>query len=109
MLDAIGAGSSKQIGSKDWADVWLESPEFAAVKQEINRIKEDGLATPEDLDPSLHLECASTFLALGRRCAQADPLTPRRRNELCLPAQDRLAAHPPRLLPIGRLFVDSLV
>ncbi|GAA5893783.1 hypothetical protein JCM8208_001243 [Rhodotorula glutinis] len=62
MLDAIGAGSSKPIGSKDWADVWLESDEFSEVKREINRIKEDGLATPEDLDPSLHLEYATSFV-----------------------------------------------
>ncbi|BGP47011.1 ATP-binding cassette transporter snq2 [Rhodotorula kratochvilovae] len=61
MLEAIGAGSSKQIGDKDWADIWNDSDEFSAVKQEIERIKEDGLATPEDLDPSLHLEFATSF------------------------------------------------
>lgn len=61
MLEAVGAGSSKQIGAKDWADIWLDSDELAAVKREIEHIKEEGLATPEDLDPSLHLECASTL------------------------------------------------
>lgn len=72
MLDAIGAGSSKPIGSKDWADVWLESDEFAEVKQEINRIKEESLATPEVLDPSLHLECASPVPHLHERRVLTD-------------------------------------
>ena len=40
MLEAIGAGSSPRIGNRDWADLWLESPEFAAVKEEIVQIKE---------------------------------------------------------------------
>ncbi|EPE04970.1 brefeldin a resistance protein [Ophiostoma piceae UAMH 11346] len=39
MLEAIGAGSSPRIGNRDWADLWLESPEFAQVKAEIEEIK----------------------------------------------------------------------
>lgn len=35
MLEAIGAGSSPRIGSRDWADVWDDSPEFEQVKDEI--------------------------------------------------------------------------
>jgi hypothetical protein len=41
MLEAIGAGSAPKIGNKDWADVWNESEEFAAVKEEIAAIKQD--------------------------------------------------------------------
>ncbi|KAK4046639.1 ATP-binding cassette transporter snq2 [Microbotryomycetes sp. JL201] len=48
MLEAIGAGSSRQIGKKDWADIWLESPEFAQVKQEIQQLKEESLALPHE-------------------------------------------------------------
>ncbi|CAK7269047.1 ATP-binding cassette transporter snq2 [Sporothrix epigloea] len=43
MLEAIGAGSAPRIGSRDWADLWAESPEFAAVKEDIERIKESRL------------------------------------------------------------------
>lgn len=42
MLEAIGAGSGKRIGSKDWADHWLESPQFAKVKEEIADLKRQG-------------------------------------------------------------------
>ncbi|KAF2203929.1 hypothetical protein GQ43DRAFT_478618 [Delitschia confertaspora ATCC 74209] len=44
MLDAIGAGQAPRIGKKDWADVWADSPEFAAVKSEIIRIKDTRMA-----------------------------------------------------------------
>lgn len=63
MLEAIGAGSSRQIGKTDWADLWLESPQFAAVKEEIQQIKNDALDVPDDLDPSLSKECACPFLS----------------------------------------------
>ncbi|GAA5923733.1 uncharacterized protein JCM15063_003745 [Sporobolomyces koalae] len=39
MLEAIGAGSSKAVGTRDWADLWLESPQFAKVKEEIAELK----------------------------------------------------------------------
>ncbi|KAJ9640005.1 ATP-binding cassette transporter snq2 [Coniosporium tulheliwenetii] len=39
MLDAIGAGQAPRIGKRDWADVWTDSDEFAAVKEEIAEIK----------------------------------------------------------------------
>ncbi|GAA5846326.1 hypothetical protein JCM5353_001490 [Sporobolomyces roseus] len=42
MLEAIGAGSGKRIGPKDWADLWLESPQFAKVKEEIADLKRQG-------------------------------------------------------------------
>ncbi|GAA5916936.1 hypothetical protein JCM6882_003833 [Rhodosporidiobolus microsporus] len=61
MLEAIGAGSGKAVGSKDWADVWLDSPEFDTVKQEIGQLKQEGLAMPESDDPSLEKEYATPF------------------------------------------------
>ncbi|KAL2354654.1 ATP-binding cassette transporter ABC2 [Cryomyces antarcticus] len=39
MLDAIGAGQQARIGDKDWADIWRDSEELAATKDEIVRIK----------------------------------------------------------------------
>ncbi|GAA6062867.1 hypothetical protein JCM10212_000789 [Sporobolomyces blumeae] len=48
MLEAIGAGSSKQVGNRDWADLWLESRQFAQVKQEIAEIKQRGTDTKFD-------------------------------------------------------------
>lgn len=38
ILEAIGAGSQRQVGSKDWADRWLESSEFVQIKQDINEV-----------------------------------------------------------------------
>jgi len=40
MLEAIGAGSSPRMGERDWGDVWNDSEEFAQVKKDIARIKE---------------------------------------------------------------------
>lgn len=39
MLDAIGAGSAPRIGDKDWGEIWRDSEELAATKDEIIRIK----------------------------------------------------------------------
>ncbi|KAK1229304.1 ATP-binding cassette transporter snq2 [Marasmius sp. AFHP31] len=46
MLEAIGAGVAPRIGDRDWHDIWVDSPEFKAVQQEIAAIKERGLARP---------------------------------------------------------------
>ncbi|CAK3828461.1 ABC transporter [Lecanosticta acicola] len=40
MLDAIGAGSTPRIGDKDWGEIWRESDELAATKDEIIRMKQ---------------------------------------------------------------------
>ncbi|KAF9512472.1 hypothetical protein BS47DRAFT_1363141 [Hydnum rufescens UP504] len=45
MLDAIGSGSRKRIGPKDWAEIYLDSPEFEENKRMIEKIKSDGLAS----------------------------------------------------------------
>ena len=39
MLDAIGAGQTRQIGDRDWGDIWRMSPELVQVKREIEEIK----------------------------------------------------------------------
>lgn len=64
MLEAIGAGSSKQYGDKDWADIWLDSTEFAETKRTIEQLKQEGLAMPDDTDPSLKRTCASCAVFL---------------------------------------------
>ncbi|ESK96125.1 pleiotropic drug resistance abc transporter [Moniliophthora roreri MCA 2997] len=48
MLEAIGAGVTPRIGRRDWKDIWLDSPEYRAVRKEIDLIKERGLVRPED-------------------------------------------------------------
>ncbi|VDB90213.1 unnamed protein product [Peniophora sp. CBMAI 1063] len=48
MLDAIGAGITPRVGDKDWAEIWLESPEYKKVVAEIEDIKQRGLAKPDD-------------------------------------------------------------
>jgi hypothetical protein len=57
MLDAIGAGSTRRIGPRDWADIWLDSPEFETVKREIEEIKKEALANDTPEDPALLQEC----------------------------------------------------
>lgn len=44
MLEAIGAGVTPRIGDRDWKDVWLDSPEFASAKLEIEQMKREALA-----------------------------------------------------------------
>lgn len=41
MLDAIGAGQAARIGDRDWGEIWRDSDELAATKQEIVRIKSE--------------------------------------------------------------------
>ena len=41
MLEAIGAGTAPRVGDRDWADIWEDSPEFAAVKEAVMEIKEE--------------------------------------------------------------------
>lgn len=48
MLEAIGAGSRKRVGDKDWAERWVESPEFSQVKEEIQKLKAEALAKPDE-------------------------------------------------------------
>ncbi|EPQ27618.1 uncharacterized protein PFL1_04756 [Pseudozyma flocculosa PF-1] len=41
MLDAIGAGSTKRVGPRDWADIYLDSDLFQENLAEIARIKDE--------------------------------------------------------------------
>jgi ABC-type multidrug transport system ATPase subunit len=41
MLEAIGAGITPRIGDRDWKDIWLDSPECARTKTEIEEIKRE--------------------------------------------------------------------
>ena len=43
MLDAIGAGLTPQVGDRDWAELWRESPEYQQTLDEIERIKTDAI------------------------------------------------------------------
>jgi ATP-binding cassette subfamily G (WHITE) protein 2 (SNQ2) len=43
MLEAIGAGVTARLGSRDWGDLWVESSEFAEIKKDIVRLREGGL------------------------------------------------------------------
>ncbi|GAA6008132.1 hypothetical protein JCM10207_007040 [Rhodosporidiobolus poonsookiae] len=62
MLEAIGAGSRKKIGDKDWADIYLDSPEFAENKRIIEELKQEGLAMPDADEKKLEREYATPIL-----------------------------------------------
>ncbi|KAF1962541.1 hypothetical protein CC80DRAFT_400677 [Byssothecium circinans] len=62
MLDAIGAGSATRIGSRDWADVWADSEEFAQIKQDIILTKRTRLAEIGSADAVVQKEYATPLL-----------------------------------------------
>ncbi|KAF2415856.1 ATP-binding cassette transporter ABC2 [Tothia fuscella] len=45
MLDAIGAGLTRQLGTRDWGEIWAESPEFVQVKNTIIRLKSEATSS----------------------------------------------------------------
>ncbi|KAJ6601432.1 ABC-2 type transporter-domain-containing protein [Mycena vulgaris] len=47
MLEAIGAGTTRRVGDRDWKDVWLDSPECQKLRDDITAIKSQALARPE--------------------------------------------------------------
>lgn len=66
MLEAIGAGSAPRVGNRDWADIWVESPEHANVKDTISQLKEERKAAlvataASSSAPALEKEYASPF------------------------------------------------
>ncbi|KAF8807904.1 hypothetical protein BYT27DRAFT_7189991 [Phlegmacium glaucopus] len=61
MLEAIGAGVTPRVGNRDWNDIWLESPEFLKMKEEIGAIKKAALLE-ENPDQALVTTYASSFL-----------------------------------------------
>ncbi|KAH9981076.1 ABC-2 type transporter-domain-containing protein [Lactifluus volemus] len=56
MLEAIGAGITPRIGDRDWKDIWLDSPEFARTRADIEEIKRKSLAHDRfvDTNPSAY-------------------------------------------------------
>lgn len=60
MLEAIGAGSRKRIGG-DWHQKWINSPEFAQVKADIQELKASALANPMETEGKPN-EFATSFL-----------------------------------------------
>jgi ATP-binding cassette, subfamily G (WHITE), member 2, SNQ2 len=61
MLDAIGAGSQRRVGDRDWADIYLDSPLFEQNKAEIQRLKEQSLAEFKE-DKTVSTEYATPFM-----------------------------------------------
>lgn len=96
------------VGKTDWADLWLESPELVQVKEEIQALKSEGLAAPDDGDDS-HGECElfGSALILWRDHADRHSLA-RRRHALRRPDQGCCRAHLHGLLAQPRLRLHSL-
>ncbi len=65
MLDAIGAGLAPRIGDRDWADIWIQSPEYNSMRLEIEHIKREALARPEgEKRKEAACKCYSLCIAL---------------------------------------------
>jgi ATP-binding cassette subfamily G (WHITE) protein 2 (SNQ2) len=61
MLEAIGAGVTPRVGSRDWKDIWSESPEFVKVNDEIATIKKTALLEDEP-DQKLMSTCEQVLV-----------------------------------------------
>ncbi len=59
MLEAIGAGVTPRIGDRDWKDIWLDSPDCARAKTEIEQIKREALARDRPVNTK-HSTCKFT-------------------------------------------------
>lgn len=87
MLEAIGAGVTPRIGSRDWKDIWLDSPECAKAKEEIKQMKAEALAKPAETNLELTKTCAFLlYLILSARFLW---LNLERCNAILLSGQDR--------------------
>ena len=62
MLDAIGAGSIPRLGSRDWGEIWRNSPELVRTKEDIARIKQQRLAETSDQPATEGKEYAAPLL-----------------------------------------------
>lgn len=61
VLEVIGAGSRKRIGG-DWGETWRNSPELAAVKEEVHRLNAEAQAKPATSEKTATgTEYATTF------------------------------------------------
>jgi ATP-binding cassette subfamily G (WHITE) protein 2 (SNQ2) len=45
MLDAIGAGLTRKLGTRDWGEVWNDSDEFVRVKAAITKLKSEAIGS----------------------------------------------------------------
>ncbi|KIJ54162.1 hypothetical protein M422DRAFT_25123 [Sphaerobolus stellatus SS14] len=52
MLEAIGAGITPRVGDRDWKDIWLDSPEYLQLKEEIEVLKNEALSKPTSVNVS---------------------------------------------------------
>lgn len=59
MLDAIGAGQAPRIGDKDWGEIWRDSEELAATKEEILRLKRERMEAVGAAPPAEQKEFAT--------------------------------------------------
>jgi ATP-binding cassette subfamily G (WHITE) protein 2 (SNQ2) len=75
MLDAIGAGSTHRIGDRDWADVWNDSEEFAEVKRQIIRTKEERIAEVGSTAPISQKEYATPMMFQIKRVVKRQNLS----------------------------------
>jgi len=66
MLEAIGAGVTPRIGSRNWGDLWTESREFADTKKEIVRLREEGLKS--DPTEQAGRAAACEFIVISDTC-----------------------------------------
>ncbi|KAG8862307.1 hypothetical protein FRB96_001886 [Tulasnella sp. 330] len=48
MLEAIGAGSGRRVGPRDWHDIWKDSPEYAQAIQDVEELKAAGFARGQE-------------------------------------------------------------
>jgi len=64
MLEAIGAGITPRIGDRDWKDVWVDSPEFAHAKEEIEDIKRETSARNQTLTTKRSMYATPTWYQL---------------------------------------------
>jgi ABC-type multidrug transport system ATPase subunit len=61
MLEAIGAGITPRIGNRDWKDIWVDSPECAHTKVEIEEIKREASARGQSVMTKRSM-CKSSWL-----------------------------------------------
>ncbi len=75
MLEAIGTGVTARIGPKDRGDLWVESREFYATKEEIVRLRKDGLRT-NSTEQAEQASTRESFLPLRRTPSFVDQHDP---------------------------------
>jgi ATP-binding cassette subfamily G (WHITE) protein 2 (SNQ2) len=73
MLEAIGAGITPRIGDRDWKDVWVDSPEFAHAKEEIEDIKRETSARNQTLTTKRSMCRSSRFKVVANVIAELLP------------------------------------